>query len=110
MSEHWRDYVNAGIVVGGFLAGAICGATVVCGVAAGLAIGASAYAVSNAGTKNWNWTSFGIQTAASGVGGGVGAKYFGPSALRLLSSARTQASLWRLQRTLNKMRKDIYGG
>ncbi|MEH0545041.1 RHS repeat-associated core domain-containing protein [Streptomyces sp. B21-105] len=108
-SEHWRDYVNAGLVVGGFLAGAACGATVVCGVAVGLTIGASTYVVSNAGTKNWNWSSFGIQTVASGVGGGVAAKYAGPKFTGLVSSVRTRVSLWRLERTVSNMRKDLYG-
>ncbi|MGX1907437.1 RHS repeat domain-containing protein [Streptomyces phaeochromogenes] len=108
-SDHWRDYVNAGLVVGGFLAGAACGATVVCGVAVGLTVGASTYVVSNAGTKNWNWSSFGIQTVASGAGGGVAAKYAGPKFASAASALRTRVSLWKLERTVRNMRKDMYG-
>ncbi|MGW8748412.1 RHS repeat domain-containing protein [Streptomyces sp. NPDC055794] len=108
-SEHWRDYANAGIVVGGFLAGAACGATVVCGVAVGLTVGASTYAVSNAGTGNWNWTSFGVQTVSSGAGGGVGARYAGPKFTSMVSGFRTRVSLWKLERTVVKMKKDVNG-
>ncbi|WP_116427219.1 RHS repeat-associated core domain-containing protein [Streptomyces spongiicola] len=108
-SRHWRDYVNAGLVVGGFLAGAACGATIVCGVGVGLAVGAATYTVSNAGTKNWNWSSFGIQTAASGIGGGAAARYAGPKMAQMASAVRTRVSLWRLERTLDRMRKDVNG-
>ncbi|MGW7280165.1 RHS repeat domain-containing protein [Streptomyces sp. NPDC054844] len=108
-SDHWRDYTNAGIVVGGFLAGAACGATIVCGVAVGLTVGASTYVVSNGGTENWNWTSFGVQTVASGAGGGVGARYAGPKFNSMVSGFRTRVSLWKLERTVSKMRKDIHG-
>ncbi|MFG3304888.1 RHS repeat-associated core domain-containing protein [Streptomyces wuyuanensis] len=108
-SRHWRDYVNAGLVVGGFLAGAACGATIVCGVGVGLAVGAATYTVSNAGTKNWNWSSFGIQTASSGIGGGAAARYAGPKMAQMASAVRTRVSLWRLERTLDRMRKDVNG-
>ncbi|MCM1964802.1 RHS repeat-associated core domain-containing protein [Streptomyces sp. G1] len=108
-STHWRDYANAALIVGGFLAGAACGATVVCGLAVGVAVGAATYTVSNAGTKNWNWSSFGIQTAASGVGGGSAAKYAGPKMVQAASFVRTRVSLWKLERTLDRMRKDVNG-
>ncbi|MEV8129423.1 RHS repeat-associated core domain-containing protein [Streptomyces sp. NPDC085944] len=109
VSDHWRDYANAGLVVGGFVAGAGCAASIVCGVAVGLTVGASTYVVSNAGTDNWNWTSFGVQTVSTGAGGGVGARYAGPKFNSMVSGLRTRVSLWKLERTVIKMRKDVNG-
>lgn len=109
LASHWRDYVNAVIIVGGFLAGAACGATVVCGVAVAFGVGASTYAVSNAGTGKWDWASFGIQTVGSGVGGGVAARFAGPKFEAAASWLRTRVAFWKLERNLDKMRRDIYG-
>ena len=58
--------VTAGVV--GALA---CGASVVCGVAVGLASAAAAYAASNAGTRQWSWSRFGLTTARGGLFGGA---------------------------------------
>ncbi len=108
-SENWRDYTNAAITVGGFAAAGFCAASVVCGVAVGVTVGAATYTVSNAGTGNWNWTKAGIQTVGTGVGGGVGAKYLGPTVQSVVSGLRTRVAFWKLERNLTKIKRDIYG-
>ncbi|MBP2706098.1 type IV secretion protein Rhs [Microbispora sp. RL4-1S] len=76
--RHWWDNkivrgIAAGAVVVAGIAGATaCGISIVCGVAVGAAAAAARYTIWNAGTGNWNWTRFGIDTTLGALGGGVG--------------------------------------
>ncbi|MFJ9246954.1 DNRLRE domain-containing protein [Streptomyces sp. NPDC101776] len=92
--NHWRDYAAGAFGVAGFIGGVACAASVVCGVAVGMAAAAAAYTVSNYHTGHWSWGSFGISVAAGGIGGGLAAR------LSAGSSFGTRAALWRLRMRL----------
>ncbi|MCK2143226.1 hypothetical protein MWG58_20135 [Streptomyces sp. WAC00276] len=108
-TEHWRDYVANGVLVVGAFGGLACVASVVCGVGAAMAIGAGTaavnYAASNAGTKNWNTTSFLINTATgAGVGYLGGTTTAGQAVARQMSFARLERSLKRTAESVKRMR------
>ncbi|MEU3283257.1 hypothetical protein [Streptomyces antibioticus] len=108
-SDHWRDWVGNGLLVVGAAGVLVCVASVVCGTAGAVAIGAgsaaASYAGFNAGTKNWNATSFVMSTATGGV-----TAYLGGSApvagrvTSLLSMVRLNRSLKRIEESVNKVR------
>jgi RHS repeat-associated protein len=70
-AEHWRDYASWAVILAGGVAAIACGATIVCGVIVGAVAGGAAYAVANAGTKDWSNTGFALAVVGGGVGGGV---------------------------------------
>ncbi|WP_256925327.1 RHS repeat domain-containing protein [Streptomyces sp. Amel2xC10] len=108
-SDYWRDWVGNGLLVVGAAGVLVCVASVVCGTAGAVAIGAgsaaASYAGFNAGTKNWNTTSFVMSTATGGV-----TAYLGGSApvagrvASLLSMLRLNRSLKRIEESVDKMR------
>ncbi|MGQ4447335.1 RHS repeat-associated core domain-containing protein [Streptomyces griseus] len=111
-SDHWRDYLAAGVYIAGAAGGLACLASVVCGVAGAIAIGAAtgaaAYAASNAGTKNWNTTSFAINTVTgAGLGYLGGAAAPGVAANRIASFGRMDRGLNRIEKIVQRMRDDI---
>ncbi|MFJ3595384.1 RHS repeat domain-containing protein [Streptomyces sp. NPDC090126] len=111
-SDHWRDYLAAGIYIAGAVGGLACLASFVCGVAGAIAIGAAtgaaAYAASNAGTKNWNTTSFAINTVTgAGLGYLGGAAAPGVAANRIASFGRMDRGLNRIEKIVQRMRDDI---
>ncbi|MFF5344090.1 RHS repeat domain-containing protein [Streptomyces althioticus] len=110
-SEHWRDWAGNGALLVGAAGVMVCIASVVCGIGGVVAIGAGSAAASyvgfNAGTKNWNNTSF-VMSTATGAGtayiGGSGP--LGSSVKSALSMMRLNRSLGRIERSVNKM-KDL---
>ncbi len=110
-SDHWRDYLANGVLVAGAVGGLACLASVVCGVGGAIAIGAGTaaanYAASNAGTKNWNTTSFAINTATgAGLGYLGGTSAAGQSVASRMSFARMDRSLNRIEKVVRRMKDD----
>lgn len=68
----WRKIGSIAVVVAGVAAAVACGASVVCGIAAGAVAAGAAYAVKNAGTKNFKWTGLVKETAIGGTLGAIG--------------------------------------
>ncbi|WP_437025941.1 hypothetical protein [Streptomyces sp. enrichment culture] len=104
-SDHWRDYLGNGLLIAGAAGVLVCVASVVCGAAGLVAIGATSagasYAAFNAGTKNWNTTGFLMSTATGGVTGYMG----GSSAVA--SRVASTMSLWRLERSLRRIEGSV---
>ncbi|MEG3629748.1 RHS repeat domain-containing protein [Streptomyces poriticola] len=110
-SKHWRDYLANGVLVAGALGGLACVASAVCGVVAAVAIGsataAANYAASNAGTSNWNTTSFVINTATGGAVGWLGGtSAAGKIVASRMSFARMERSVKRIENLVNRMKED----
>jgi RHS repeat-associated protein len=61
------------VFAAGFAGAAMCGASVICGVAVGAAVGFGSYAAANAGTNRWSWGWAIANTAVGGAAGGLGA-------------------------------------
>ncbi|WP_131785661.1 RHS repeat-associated core domain-containing protein [Protofrankia symbiont of Coriaria ruscifolia] len=68
---HWRSVVKWTALAGAVVGAAACGASVVCGIAVGVAAAATAYVAQNAGTSSWSWTGLAVETAVGGVAGGA---------------------------------------
>ncbi|MFI8094068.1 hypothetical protein ACIF9R_38210, partial [Streptomyces sp. NPDC086080] len=110
-SEHWRDYLANGVLLVGAAGGLACLASVVCGVGGAIAIGAGTaaanYVASSAGTENWNTATFTINTVTgAGVGYLGGTSAAGQAANRIVSFARMDRSLNRIERTVQRMRDE----
>jgi RHS repeat-associated protein len=61
------------VFAAGFAGAAMCGASVICGIAVGAAVGFGSYAAANAGTNRWSWGWAAANTAVGGAAGGLGA-------------------------------------
>ncbi|MFK0043822.1 RHS repeat domain-containing protein [Streptomyces sp. NPDC090741] len=108
-SKHWRDYAGNGVLLIGALGAIACIASMVCGAIAAAAIGAAAaggsYAAFNAGTKNWDTSSFAIATGFGAVMGGLGgSERVGAAVAARFSYARMGRSVQRIEETVKRMR------
>ncbi|MEU2469361.1 RHS repeat-associated core domain-containing protein [Streptomyces sp. NPDC012486] len=106
--DHWRDYAGGAALVLGAVGVAACIASVACaalGAVATVGISATASGVSyvafNAGTKNWNNTSFIMSIGVGGVTGYMG----GNSAFQ--AKVNSSFALARLERSLNRIQKSV---
>jgi len=114
-STHWRDYAANAALVLGAAATVACIASAVCGIglagiatfaAIGATTGAANYAASNAGTKNWNNTSFALNTGTGAITGVLGGSpAIAAYAKQALTFARMEKSLKRTEETVKKMRE-----
>ncbi|MFI8092074.1 hypothetical protein ACIF9R_27750 [Streptomyces sp. NPDC086080] len=100
--EDLRHYMFAG-----FAGGALCGASIVCGVAVGIGAAVTAYVVANGKQSTAEGALWAGGTGA--VGGAVAAKMGGsPYAMQLKSTLRMKFRLWKVDRKLQGIKRDIY--
>ncbi|WAX81709.1 RHS repeat-associated core domain-containing protein [Streptomyces sp. KMM 9044] len=105
--DHRKEIGAALIGVAGFAGGALCGASIVCGVAVGIGAGVTAYVVANGKKSTMEGALWAGGTGA--IGGGVAAKIGGsPYAMQLKSTLRMKFRLWKLDRKLQGIKRDIY--
>jgi RHS repeat-associated protein len=69
---NWRKIGSIAATIGGIAAAVACGASVVCGIAAGAVAAGAVYAAQNAGTKKFTAKGMATSVAIGGVTGAVG--------------------------------------